>query len=620
MTTSGAKNVVEEGFSVWAPRAQSGVDLILDGRRIPMERGAGGWWQVDAVPEPGTAYGYSLDGGDPRPDPRGRRLPDGPLGLSVVFDPSAFAWTDQDFRGVSLQSAVIYEMHVGTFTPGGTLDSAIDRLDHLVDLGVDLVELLPLASFPGSFGWGYDGVALFAIHEPYGGPEALQRFVDAAHARGLGVCLDAVYNHLGPSGNFLHEFGPYFTDRYHTPWGQALNCDGPDSDEVRRLVLDSVAQWFRDFHLDALRLDAIHEIHDDRALTLLEEMATLADALAHEVGRPLWLIAESDRNDPRTVMTRATSPGGMGGVGLHAQWADDIHHALHVLLTGENESYYADFDGAGVVATMLSRPFLHIGTYSSFRERTHGRPVDRRALAGWRFVAALQTHDQVGNRRVGDRLSATVPQGALACGAALLLTSAYTPMLFMGEEWGAATPWQFFADHPDPALAASVRAGRQAEFAAHGWEDDDVPDPTSAATAERSTLDWSEPAAEPHARLLSWYRALIALRREREDLRDPRLDLVTVTQDDQSRLLVVERGDHRVVANLSDVRARVSLRPLRPSRPDGASAAAEPAPELRILLAFDPAAAYDPSAGVLELPALSACVLGPAGGLEDPTG
>jgi len=402
MTASNVTGAAAESFSVWAPRVEHGVDLVLDGHRIPMERVEGGWWRVDREREPGASYGFSLDGGEPRPDPRGIRLPGGPLGLSEVFDPSRFTWTDQDFAGVSLPSAVIYEMHVGTFTPGGTLDSAVDRLDHLVDLGVDIVELLPLASFPGRFGWGYDGVALFAIHEPYGGPAALLRFVDAAHARGLGVCLDAVYNHLGPSGNFLHELGPYFTDRYHTPWGQALNFDGPDSDEVRQLILDAVTQWFRDFHLDALRLDAVHEMHDDRALPLLEEMAALADSLAHEVGRPLWLIAESDRNDPRTVMTRATSPGGMGGVGLHAQWADDIHHALHVLLTGEHESYYADFDAPGAVATMLSRPFLHVGTYSSFRERTHGRPVDRRALAGWRFVAALQTHDQVGNRREGD--------------------------------------------------------------------------------------------------------------------------------------------------------------------------------------------------------------------------
>ncbi len=609
MTASNVTGAAAESFSVWAPRAEHGVDLVLDGRRISMERVEGGWWRVDREREPGASYGFSLDGGEPRPDPRGIRLPDGPLGLSEVFDPARFTWTDQDFAGVSLPSAVIYEMHVGTFTPGGTLDSAVDRLDHLVDLGVDIVELLPLASFPGRFGWGYDGVALFAIHEPYGGPAALLRFVDAAHARGLSVCLDAVYNHLGPTGNFLHELGPYFTDRYHTPWGQALNFDGPDSDEVRQLILDAVTQWFRDFHLDALRLDAVHEMHDDRALPLLEEMAALADSLAHEVGRPLWLIAESDRNDPRTVMTRATSPGGMGGVGLHAQWADDIHHALHVLLTGEHESYYADFDAPGAVATTLSRPFLHVGTYSSFRERTHGRPVDRRALAGWRFVAALQTHDQVGNRREGDRLSMLVPPGALACGAALLLTSAYTPMLFMGEEWGASTPWQFFADHPDPALAEAVRDGRREEFAQFGWNDDEVPDPTSPSTAERSQLDWSELASKPHARLLSWYRALLALRREREDLRDPRLDLVTVHQDDEARLLVVERGQHRVVVNLSDADASVPLAP----DPASALAAPEVAAPLSLLLSWDPAASYEASTAVLTLPALSACVLGPVG-------
>ncbi len=350
---------------------------------------------------------------------------------------------------------MIYELHVGTFTPEGTLDAATERLGHLVDLGVDVVELLPLAPFPGARNWGYDGVAPYAVHEAYGGPAALQRFVDAAHAAGLGVCLDLVYNHLGPDGNHLAEFGPYLTDRHTTPWGLALNLDAADSDPVRHWVLDNVAQWFVDFHADGLRLDAVHELHDHRATHVLEEMARLVDDLAEQHGRAMWLVAESDRNDPGTVTPRGTGAA-VGGQGLHGQWADDVHHALHVALTGETQGYYADFAEPEALAKVMRTPFFHDGTHSSFRGRGHGRPVDPTSVPGWRFVASLQTHDQVGNRAIGDRLSALVEPGLLACGAAILLTSPWTPMLFMGEEWGASTPWQYFTDHTDRALGEAV--------------------------------------------------------------------------------------------------------------------------------------------------------------------
>jgi maltooligosyltrehalose trehalohydrolase len=536
---------------LWAPRAGS-VDVVTpagaSGERVPATRSEDGWWAADVSLGPGDRYGFSLDGGDPRPDPRGLALPDGPHGLSAVVA-TDFAWTDDAWRGVPLDGAVLYETHVGTFTPEGTLDSAVGRLPHLVDLGVSVVELLPLASYPGSHGWGYDGVAPYSVHEAYGGPAALHRFVDAAHAHGLAVCLDVVYNHLGPDGNYLGEIAPYFTDTHPTPWGQGLNLDGPGSDEVRRWVLDNVRLWLRDFHVDGLRLDAVHELHDESALHLLEEMSREVDALAAETGRELWLVAESDRNDPRTVTPRGTGDA-VAGLGLHGQWADDVHHALHVALTGESQGYYADFtDPAALTKTMRS-PFFHDGTHSSFRGRRHGRPVDAATVPGWRFVASLQTHDQVGNRARGERLSMLVDDGLLACGAAILLTSPWTPMLFMGEEWGARTPWQFFTDHTDPDIAEATAQGRKAEFGSHGWDERDVPDPQDPGTFRRSRLDWSEPAAEPHARLLQWYRDLVALRRAEPDLHDGRLDRVEVTWSD--RRLAMTRGGLRVLVNLGD--------------------------------------------------------------------
>ena len=573
---------------VWAPAAGA-VDLVLDEGTVAMTAGAGGWWHADRDLAPGTRYRFALDGGEALADPRALRLPDGPEGPAEVVDLGAHEWRDQEWRGVALPAAVVYELHVGTFTSEGTLDSAIDRLPHLVDLGVDLVEVMPLASFPGRDGWGYDGVGLFAVHEPYGGPHAFQRFVDACHTSGLGVCLDVVYNHLGPSGNRLPDFGPYFTDHYRTPWGTAVNLDGEGSDEVRRLIVDNAVGWLRDFHVDALRLDAVHALHDERAIPILEELSAAVDTLETELGRPLSLIAESDRNDPRTV-----TPRGDGGLGVDAQWADDVHHGLHVLLTGEKQGYYSDFAGPGTLTKVLTKVFLHDGTWSSFRGRTHGRPVDRARTPGWRFVTSLQTHDQVGNRATGDRLSASLDPGTLACGAALLLTAATTPMLFMGEEWGASTPWQYFTDHPDPELAEAVRRGRRDEFAGHGWDRDQVPDPEAAATVEASRLDWSEPGREPHSRLLGWYRELIRLRRERLELRDPRLDRVEVQHDEAARTVLVRRGRHRVAVNLADSPAELFLGDIG----------------LDLLLAWDPAAAVADS--TLSLPGRSAAVLGPA--------
>ncbi|MEU6391067.1 malto-oligosyltrehalose trehalohydrolase [Streptomyces sp. NPDC046939] len=535
-------------FEVWAPKAEQ-VTLHCDGDTRALERdpGRAGWWSGEAEARDGTRYGFALDDGPVLPDPRSRRQPDGPDGLSAVVDHERYVWRS-GWAGRDLTGAVLYELHVGTYTREGTLDAAAERLAHLAELGVTHVELMPLCPVPGRYGWGYDGVSLWAVHEPYGGPEALKRFVDAAHELGLGVVLDVVHNHLGPAGNYLPAFGPYFTDNYHTPWGSAVNLDAPGSDEVRAYLIGSALAWLRDYRLDGLRLDAVHELHDRRALPFLEELSTAVDDLAERLGRPLFLIAESDLDDPRMITPRAE-----GGLGVHAQWNDDVHHAVHAAVTGESDGYYADFarESLAAVAKTLTHGFFHDGTYSSFRGRHHGRPLDRARTPGHRLLAYTQTHDQIGNRAQGDRLAASVSPGLLACAATLVLTSPFTPMLFMGEEWAASTPWQYFTDHTDPELAEAVRKGRRREFAAHGWAEKDIPDPQDPATRERSCLDWSEQATGHHARVLSWYRDLIALRHARTDLQDADLSAVKVAFDEEARWIAYRRGDLRVAVNLS---------------------------------------------------------------------
>jgi maltooligosyltrehalose trehalohydrolase len=548
-------------FAVWAPGATS-VDIDLhtfDGvNRVAMDQSDSGWWRHDGQVGPGTDYAFHVDGGAATPDPRSSWQPQGVHGPSRVFDPGAHPWADGGWRGpragAGTLGAVIYEMHVGTFTPDGTLDAAAQRLDELVDLGVDVVEVMPVAAFPGRHGWGYDGVHPYAVHEPYGGPAALQRFVDACHHRGLGVCLDVVYNHLGPSGNYLSRFGPYFTDKHHTPWGQAVNLDDEGSPHVRRWIVDNALRWFRDFHVDALRLDAVHELKDYSPRHILAQLSDETAALADALGRPLGLIAESDLNDPRMV-----EPTSNGGFGMTAQWNDDVHHALHTTLTGERQGYYADFGSLPVLAKTLTRVFLHDGTWSSFRGATWGQPVDPAKHDGRRFLGYLQTHDQVGNRAMGDRISDLLTPGQQAIGAALVLTSAYTPMLFMGEEWAASTPWQYFTDFEDVELGRAVREGRRREFAEHGWDADQVPDPQDNATRDASVLRWDERADGDHHRLLDWYRALISLRRNRSELTDGRLDGVLVDVDPDGSWLVVRRGGLRIACNLLDQAATVPL-------------------------------------------------------------
>lgn len=537
-------------FSVWAPDA-SRVRLRLAGDTDhDMRAAADGWWTVE-VPDAGLDYSFLLNDDETAlPDPRSPWQPAGVHGPSRRYDHSAYAWSDSAWTGRQLPGSVLYELHIGTFTPEGTFDAAIDRLDHLVDLGVDLVELLPVNAFNGEHNWGYDGVCWYAPHEPYGGPDGLKRFVDAAHSRGLGVILDVVYNHFGPSGAYAPRFGPYLAEQSNS-WGRSINLDGPHSDEVRRYIIDSVLMWLRDYHVDGLRLDAVHALPDTRAVPLLEELAVSVESLSTHLGRPLSLIAESDLNDPRLITPREA-----GGFGLHAQWNDDAHHALHTLLTGERQGYYGDFGSLETLSDVLTGGFFHAGTWSSFRNRHHGRPLDSR-VPGHRLVAYLQNHDQIGNRATGDRISASLSSALVRVGAMLLLTAPFTPMLFMGEEWAASTPWQFFTSHPEPELASAVRTGRRREFASHGWPEGDVPDPQDPQTFVRSRLDWAELDKPEHASMLAFYQRLIALRRSVADLSDPRMHAVSVQHGDQ--FLLMRRGDTLVVANFAGRGQGVSL-------------------------------------------------------------
>ena len=539
---------------VWAPAAQT-VELHLPSqdRLVGMIPVPGGWWTAPFDLEPGTDYAFRVDGSPNRPDPRSALQPDGVHGPSRTVDPDTWRWTDQNWAGKDLRGSVIYELHVGTFTPEGTLDAAISRLGHLVDLGVDIVELMPLAAFPGKAGWGYDGVGLWAVHEAYGGPEALARFVDAAHNAGIGVCLDVVYNHLGPSGNYLSVFGPYFTPAHHTPWGEAVNYDHDGSQQVRAFVIDSALRWMRDFHIDALRLDAIHEIKDDAAAAatpqrhVLAELSDAVAALSIELGRPLSLVAEADLNDVGVITpTSEEPPAKVPSLGMTAQWADDVHHALHARLTGEDQGYYGDFAEVGAWAKAYGRAFLHNGTWSTFRERNWGAPVPEDTDPR-RFVVFGSDHDQVGNRAVGDRPSAILDDAALAATAALVLLSPYTPMLFMGEEWGTRTPFQFFTDHEEDDLARSVSEGRVREFAGFGWDADEIPDPQAAATVEASRLRWSELDEAEHARMLAWYQALTTLRRNLDWSQRTAWPQVDEIDD----VLMVTYDDIVVAANLS---------------------------------------------------------------------
>jgi maltooligosyltrehalose trehalohydrolase len=538
-------------FTVWAPNAEKVAVKIGETTHLMRGPNERGWWSVVVDAGPGTDYGFVVNNdAQAWPDPRSKWQPHGVHGASRVYDEKAFVWSDEGWQAPPISRAVIYELHVGTFTPKGTFDSTIERLDYLVELGITHVELMPVAAFPGERGWGYDGAALFAVYEGYGGPDGLKRLVDACHARGLAVLLDVVYNHFGPVGNYTGKFGRYLTERHHTPWGGAINFDDWGSDEVRRFFCDNALMWMRDYHMDGLRLDAVHEIFDRSAVHFLEQLSSEVKDLSEELGRRLVLIAESDLNDPRIVKAWE-----VGGYAMDAQWSDDFHHALFTVLTeeGAEKGYYTDFGTIAKLAKALTRVFVQDGTiYSVYRGRSHGRAVED--LSPHQFVVFIQNHDQVGNRAIGDRIVDTVGMDRAKVAAGLVLTSPFIPMIFQGEEYAASTPFQYFADHEDPEMRRAVKEGRRGEFAAFGWNPGEIPDPENVETFERSKLKWDEVHEGRHEEMLQWYRGLIALRRSSASLNNGEPGQTKVTFDEEKRWLVMERGGVTVVCNLGGER------------------------------------------------------------------
>ena len=495
-------------FAVWAPNCESlELHVVAPSERVlPLRKGDNGYFTglVEGV-GPGSRYFYRLDGNTERPDPASRLQPQGVHGPSEIVA-ATFSWEDAHWFGTPLRDYIIYELHVGTFTEEGTFDAIIPELEKLKELGVTAIELMPVGQFPGNRNWGYDGVFPFAVQDSYGGPEALKRLVNAAHLQGLAVVLDVVYNHLGPEGNHLRDFAPYFTERYQTPWGAALNFDGEHSAEVRRFFFENARQWQSEFHIDALRLDAVHTIRDFSAIPFLQELARQTRRQAEVLNRRCYLIAESDLNDPRLI-----SPEVVGGYGLDAQWTDDFHHCLHVLLTGERDGYYADYGGVEQLAKLFEQAYAYTGQYSRFRKRPHGSPA--RLNTPGQFVVFSQNHDQVGNRLQGDRLSRLADPDVLKLAAGAVLLSPFIPLLFMGEEYGEPAPFQYVISHTDPELVEAVRRGRREEFSGFDWRGE-VPDPQSEETFRRCVLRREACCVEPsHRALYEFYRELVRVRK-----------------------------------------------------------------------------------------------------------
>lgn len=522
-------------FRVWAPRAREVFVHVVSprDRSFPLLSGPNGYFNAvaDGV-EPGSLYFYRLDGHKERPDPASRLQPQGVHGPSQLVD-IHFDWSDEGWFGVPLRDYVLYELHVGTFSAEGTFEGVIPHLDRLSELGVTAVELLPLAQFPGERNWGYDGAYLYAPQHSYGGPVGLKRLVNACHGRGLAVVLDVVYNHLGPEGNYLADFGPYFTDRYHTPWGSAVNFDGEHSDEVRRFFIENALYWQTEFHVDALRLDAIHAIRDFSARPFLAELKRAAEDQAERLNRRFYLIAESNLNDTRVLL-----PTEAGGQGMDAQWLDDFHHALHTTLTGEATGYYEDFVGLHHLAKSYAEGFVYSGQHSRYRGRQHGN--SSLLTPAHRFVVCAQNHDQVGNRALGDRLSALISFDGLKLSAAAVALSPFVPMLFMGEEYADPAPFLYFTSHSDPALVEGVRRGRREEFT-HFHGHDEVPDPQAEATFFRCKLQLQLQDKEPHRTLWEFYRELFRLRRTLSALAQLSKKHQEVTPLERERALCLHR-------------------------------------------------------------------------------
>lgn len=544
-TNKNGEETTMHPFKVWAPKAKT-LGVKIENTIHAMDKTSSGWWRKDvADARPGTDYAFVIDGSEPAvPDPRSASQPHGVHGPSRIVDHAAFAWTDAEWQAQTLASAIIYELHIGTFTAEGAFDAAQRHLAYLKDLGITHVELMPVNAFPGKRGWGYDGVALFAPHEAYGGPEALKRFVNACHEHGLAVLLDVVYNHLGPSGNYLGKFGPYFTHLHNTPWGDAVNLEDAGSCEVRRFFCDNAIMWLRDYHFDGLRLDAVHAYMDRSAIHFMEQLSTEVRSLEDETGKHYVVIAESDLNNPRFVKAIEA-----GGYGMDAQWSDDFHHALVTALTGDRSGYYSDFGSIADLAKSLKSVFVYDGIYAPHRDRIQGRPVE--GIPAWRFLGYAQNHDQVGNRAKGERLSHLVSASHTKIAAALVFTAPFVPMLFQGEEWAASSPFQYFTDH-EAELGKLVSAGRKKEFVAFGWNPDDIPDPQDEQTFLRSKLNWDEQPQPLHADMLNWYGNLIAIRKSSPELANGSLEETQVEYSEDEKWLVLRRGRIEVAANLGN--------------------------------------------------------------------
>jgi maltooligosyltrehalose trehalohydrolase len=573
-------------FGVWAPKARK-MSVKHGGSVMPMTGpNRRGWWTLE-VAEATCAddYAYLIDD-DPTayPDPRSMSQPDGVHGMSRLYDHSAFEWHDQLWRGSPKTGAVVYEMHVGTFSKAGTFDGAIPHLDYLAELGVTHVELLPVSEFAGERGWGYDGVALFATHEPYGGPDGLKRFVDACHAKGLSVILDVVFNHFGPVGNYTNKFGPYLTEKHKTPWGAAVNLDEGGSDEVRRFFCDNAVMWLRDYHCDGLRFDAVHEFIDRSAVHFMEQLSAEVERLGATLSKEFYLIAESDLNDPRVVRPREAQ-----GYGMDSQWSDDFHHSLFTLLYTKEpgKGYYDDFGSMADLHKALKHAYVYDGKYSGYRKRRHGRAVE--GLSAHHFIHFAQNHDQVGNRALGERLEHLCGMDAAKVAVGLVMTAPYVPMLFMGEEFAASSPFLYFADHEDEEMRRLVSEGRRRDFALFGFADY-VPNPEDLATFEQSKLKWDEIGEGKHAEMLAWTKALIKLRRCTVALNDGSMHDLMISTDDKRRTLVMQRNEVRVLVNFGE----------NPNRFDLLEG------ETLSLMSRDGIAAKD---GALELPGMTLAVL-----------
>ena len=536
-------------FSVWAPLAEN-VQLILEDdyreQAFPLDKDDSGYWRI-ILPDipPGTRYRYSVDGMEALPDPASRRQPDGVHGASEVVDPH-FTWTDNGWKGIPLRDMVIYELHTGCFTPEHSFEGIMKRLPYLSAIGVNTIELMPVAQFPGKRNWGYDGVFPFAVHNTYGTPAQLKTLVNAAHLHGIAVVLDVVYNHLGPEGNYLEQYGPYFTEKYKTPWGKALNFDDAWCDGVRSFYINNALMWLNEFRMDGLRIDAVHAIWDCGATHFMEELSGAVQQLESISGRKKVLIAEIDYNAPRYI-----KPTTEGGYGLSGQWTDEFHHALHALLTNETNGYYADFGNVAPFVKSLRESYVYTGEYSQVRNRKFGRSPEQ--LPYHQFVVFTQNHDQIGNRLKGERLSSLVSFDALKLAAAAMLLTAHTPMLFMGEEYGETNPFLFFTDHSDAELISKLRKGRKEEFKSFNWADE-VPDPQSEAEFSKSTLSWNTDT-EKAAILTRYYTHLIALRKQRAALRNTDR-AATIVEEPAGKLIVFERkasGENLLVLlNFSD--------------------------------------------------------------------